>query len=155
MIIPFQKNLHANCANTLCGVLCCLFICATIVIVTYLHTSSNSAPQRRLWVPVVVETNGNQAILGETRQMEFWTPSAKTKDYLPKENGLVFDKEKWQVISNDDAVVQFGLLLHSNLGVLGYRRVEIWGQGRTTFKPGWWWTMNVSTNYTIGELTHA
>ena len=104
---------------------------------------------------MVVETNGNQTtILGETRQLEFWTPSARTKDYLHQEGGEVSTSEQWQVIPNDDAVLQFGTLLRSNVNVLGYRRVEVWGQGRTAFKTGWWWTMNVFTNYSGVDLAH-
>ena len=153
MIEQSQKNKAAfACPNTLCGVVCCLFVCATIAFIAFLVISPKSAPSRRLWIPVVVETNGNETVLGETRQMEFWTPSAKTKDYLPKEGGKVVDKEKWEVILSDAAVSQFGMMLHSNVNVLGYRRVEVWGQGRTSFKPGWWWTMNVSTNYSVGDL---
>jgi hypothetical protein len=101
---------------------------------------------------VVVETNGCETILGETRQMEFWTPSARTKDYLLKKDGEISDKEKWEVIPDDDVAIQFGKLLNSNLNVLGYRRFEVWGRGRTGFKPGWWWTMNVSTNYSPKDL---
>ena len=143
------------CSKTLCGTASCLFVCATIAFVAYLVISSKSAPARRLWVPVVVETNGSQTVLGETRQMEFWTPSVKTQDYLHKEGGEVAGSEKWQVIPSDDAVLQFGALLHSNQNVLGYHRVEDWGQGRTSFKPGWWWTVNVFTNYSVVDMAHA
>jgi hypothetical protein len=155
MNVQPQKNAGSVCANTSCGALCCLFVCATIAFVAYLFVSSHSAPARRLWIPVVVETNGNQTVLGETRQMEFWTPSAETKDYLRKGGGEVGDKEKWEVIPNDDAVFQFGMVLHSNLNIIGYRRVEVWGHGRTGFKPGWWWTMNVLTNYSVGDLART
>ena len=138
---PSPKNEGESCCSKKsCSPLACLFICATIVIVVYLFTSSHSAPARRLWIPVVVQTNGDETILGETRQFEFWTPSAKTKDFLHQEDGQIVDTEKWQVLASDDAVLQFGTLLRSNTSVLGYRRVEVWGQGRTSFKPGWWWS---------------
>jgi len=78
-----------------------------------------------------------------------------TKDYLHRDGGGFDVKDRWQVISNEDTLQQFGQLLHSNVNVLGYRRVEVWGQGRSSFKPGWWWTMNVFTNYTVGELAHT
>jgi hypothetical protein len=154
---PFQKNEAAfACPNTLCGAVCCLFVCATIAFIAYLVVSPKPAQSRRLWITAVVATNGNQAtIMAETRRMEFWTPSTKTKDYLPKEGNEVANNDKWQVIPNDDAVLQFGALLHSNANVLGYRRIEVWGQGRTNFKPGWWWTMNVFTNYAVVDLAHA
>jgi hypothetical protein len=153
---PAQKNENAFVnPNTFFGVVCCLCLCATVAYIAYLSVVPHEQPPRRLWKPVIVETNGNETVLGESRQMEFWTPSAKTKDYLHMENGQVVPTETWEVISNDAAVEQFGTMLHSNQSVLGYRRVEVWGQGRTTFKPGWWWTVNALTNYTAGDLSQS
>jgi hypothetical protein len=151
---PKNKNAFA-CANTFCGAVSCLFVCAMIAFIAYLVVRPPSAPVRRLWIPVVVETNGEQTVLGETRQLEFWTPSARTKDYVHKEGGEVVRNEKWLVIPSDDAVIRFGAVLHSNRDVLGYRRIEEWGQGRTSFKPGWWWTLTVFTNYSAVELTRT
>jgi hypothetical protein len=143
-----QKNADASCSNKLFGAICCVCICTTIAFVAFLLVS-RSAPGRRLWLPVLIQTNGYETVLNETRQLEFWTPSVKTKEYLNKKDGQVVAPEKWQEISNDDVVTQFGALLHSNKSVLGFRRVEDWGQGTTVFKPGWWWTVNVSTNYSV------
>jgi hypothetical protein len=124
----------------------------TIAYIAYLSVPPRQSPARRLWTPVIIDTQGNPTVLGESRQLEFWTPSAKTKDYLHEQNGQVVPTETWEAVSNDDPDVAFGAMLHTNLNVLGYRRVEVWGQGRTTFKPGWWWTVNVLTNYTAGDL---
>ena len=142
-------------AQTKSGALPVVIVCATIAFIAYLVFSQPSGVARRLWIPVVVEPHGKQTVLGETRQMEFWTPSVKTKDYLHQEGGGVASNETWQVIPSEDTVLQFGALLHSNVNVLGYRRVEVWGQGRSSFKPGWWWTMNVFTNYSVGDLAHT
>jgi hypothetical protein len=135
----------------LLATICVLAICATVCFVVYSGGRNHEQP-RRLWSPVIVETNSTGTILGETRQLDFWTPSAKTGDYLRKEKGDVVPGEKWQIIGGEDAVVQFGNVLHSNSSVVGYRRVEVWGQGRTGLKPGWWWTVNVLTNYTAADL---
>ena len=129
-------------------------ICATILLLAYLFVP-HPHEARRLWTPDLIQTNGTETVLGESRQLEFWTPSAKTKDYLHMENGQVVPTETWEAISNEDAVLQFGTMLHTNLSVLGYRRIEVWGQGRTNFKPGWWWTLNVLTNYTAGDLAES
>ncbi len=94
-----SKNANASaCAKTLC----CVCICATIAFVCWLFLSQ-PAP-RRLWEPVLVATNGDITVLGPSRQLEFWTPAAETKDYLHKENGKVVQTEMWEVISNDDPV---------------------------------------------------
>jgi hypothetical protein len=136
------------------GTVCFVCACATICFVAN-HLGSRSEPPRRLWTPVIIEANGNETILPESRQLEFWTPSAKTVEYLHMENGEVINTEKWEIISNDDTVLEFGDLLRTNLSILGYRRVEVLGQGRTGFKPGWWWTVNVLTNYSAGDLGRA
>lgn len=145
-----SKN-DAPISRTFWGTLQVLIICATVVLVVYFHAPHTAAP-RRLWVPAVVEKNGSVTTLAETRQMHFWTPSAETKDYLPKISNSIAAQDKWQVISNDDMVVQFGNLLHSNKDVLGYRRYVVWGHGRSVFKPGWWWTVNVFTNFSPAEM---
>jgi len=151
MNLDLNKN-QGRAAGTFGCVLCCLVICGTIAFIAYLLLGSKSDLAPRLWRPVVIELNGKQTVLGETRQMEFWTPSAKTKDYLHMDAGVVTINEQWEAIPSDDANVQFGSVLHSNKYVLGYRRVEVWGQGRTNFKPGWWWTVSVLTNCTAGDM---
>jgi len=152
---PDKRKAALARAVTFFGMVCCICVCVTIAFIAHLVISSSPAPTPRLWVPVVVEANGKQTALGETRQFEFWTPSAKTKDYLPMEAGVVIAQEKWEVVPSDDAVLEFGSILHSNKSVLGYRRVEVWGQGRTKFKPGWWWTITALTNYSAGDLADS
>lgn len=137
------------------GIVICALICATIGFISYLIIAPRVAPMRRLWVPYVVDTNGVATPLSETRQLEFWTPSARTKDYLRKTGAESDEKEKWQAIPSDDVVRQFGMVLHSNRNVFGYRRVEELGQGQTTYKPGWWWTMTVTTNYSAADLARV
>jgi len=134
------------------GIVICLCLCAVAIVAALLLSQHPQQRPRRLWSPVVVSTNGSETtILGETRQLEFWTPSAETKDYL--HNAAA--SQKWEVISNDDVVLQFGALLHTNHNVVGYRRVKVFGQGRTDFKTGWWWTVNVLTNYSAADLART
>ncbi|HSY42517.1 MAG TPA: hypothetical protein VK811_01310 [Candidatus Acidoferrum sp.] len=152
---PSKRSAGSSDAhNALFATIRCVFICATIVLIVYLFIPHTEAP-RRLWKPVLIDTNGTTMILPESRQLEFWTPSAKTKNYLHTEKGQVVPTEAWEVISNDDVVQQFGSILHTNSFILGYRRVEVWGQGQTTYKPGWWWTVNVFTNYTATDLART
>lgn len=146
-----QKTQGGACGSSKCFcLLCCICICATIGYVAYLYYGHPS--HRRLWLPVMIQKNGSETILGDTRQLEFWTPSIETKDYLHKTGDQITAGEQWEVISNDDSVTEFGMLLHSNADVLGYRRVEVWGQGQTSYKPGWWWTVNVFSNYSVVDF---
>jgi hypothetical protein len=132
-------------------------ICATIAFIAWQfmhHTQTH--PSRRLWTPVVVGPDGSEtALQAGTRRLEFWTPSAKTKDYLAGDGGAIRDRDKWEATASDERVQQFGSLLRTNSNVLGYRRTEVWGHGRTGLKPGWWWTTTVTTNYTVLNLMQA
>lgn len=150
----YKKNEIFGGSTAFFGMVCCVCLCATIAFVAY-RLTLNGQPARRLWMPDWVNTNGDEIAMEESRQMEFWTPSAQTKDYLHKEHGQVVPTEKWEVISNDDPVVEFGKMLHKNSSVLSYRRVEVCGQGESLYKPGWWWTVNVITDYTAVDLARA
>ncbi len=150
-VVKHLLRQNKESASTLCGTIVCLAVCAMICFIAYRLLPQPETP-RRLWSPVVVGTDGKETILGDTRQLEFWTPSTATEDYLHQDNGAVSAVERWEVLSNDEPLVQFGMLLHSNQNILGYRRVEVYGQGHTSYKPGWWWTVNVFTNYSAGQL---
>jgi hypothetical protein len=104
---------------------------------------------------MAVTTNGTQMIRRDTLRMEFWTPSSKTKDHLARESGAISYRDKWEAIENEEPVLAFGRLLRSDSDVSGYRRAEVWGHGRTVLKPGWWWTMTVTTNYSVEKLVRA
>jgi len=116
-----------------------------------------SAPDTtpRIWTPIVVTPEGNQMIQPNTLRMEFWTPSSKTKDYLAQDGGAIRERDKWEAIPSEDRVIEFGKVLRSDSSVLGYRRAEVWGHGRTVLKPGWWWTTTVTTNYSVDKLVRT
>jgi hypothetical protein len=147
-------GIHFAYPRTFWGVLPFVLVCAIIAYVAHLLLGGPSRPQAsaHLWTPLVILTNGNENVIPESRRMEFWTPSSKTKDYLARNKGEFYDSDKWQILSNDDPVLQFGNTLHASPGVTGYRRTEVWGHGRSGFKPGWWWTMTVATNYSVDRF---
>src|SRR5579871_3589873 len=92
--------------------ICCVGICGMVCFVAYSNT--NHTQPRRLWSPMIVGSTNGGTILGETRQLEFWTPSSKTKDYLHQEKGEVTPTEKWQIIGSEDPLLEFGSMLRSN-----------------------------------------
>ncbi len=129
-------------------------VCATVAYVAHqiIHRVP-SHPPRRLWTPIVVTAAGAETTLAAaTRRLEFWTPSSRTKDHLAREGGGIRERDKWEAIASDEPVQQFGALLRTNANVLGYHRAEVWGHGSTVLKPGWWWTMTVTTNYSVQTL---
>ena len=141
------------------AVLCVALLCATAAYIAHLlveHPVEKRPVAQRLWNPIAVTPDGRAGSLSAaTRRLEFWTPSARTKDHLTRENGAIRDRDKWETITSDEPVTQFGMLLRTNANVLGYRRAEVWGHGRTTLKPGWWWTMTVTPNYSVQTLTQT
>lgn len=129
-----------------------ILLCGTIILAAYLIGNHKPTFQpRRLWIPAVVDKNGGVTVLDETRQMNFWTPSLRTKEYL-MQGGATNSPDQWQVLSNDEPILRFGMMLHSNASVFGYRRTEVWGHGRSFFKPGWWWSVNVATNFSATDM---
>jgi hypothetical protein len=146
---PPQKAENVR-PNAFWAALPCVIICAAIVVAAYLLAHRNPPQPRRQWIPVVVATNGDVTVLGETRQMNFWTPSVRTKEYLT--NSGPRSPDAWQILESENPVVDFGKMLHTNNEVLGFRRVEDWGHGRSIYKPGWWWTINVQNEFTPAEM---
>lgn len=132
-------------------------ICFTVAYLTHhARESQRTRPVQRLWKPIVVTPEGNATTLPPaTRRLEFWTPSAHTKDFLAGEDGAIRPRDRWEALLSDEPVKLFGLILRTNSHVLGYRRAEVWGHGRTLLKPGWWWTMTVTTNYSVQSLTRT
>lgn len=139
------------------SVLIVAIVCATAAYIAnqVIHRKpAHSA--RRLWTPIVVTPNGAESTLpAATRRLEFWTPSSRTKDHLARESGGIRERDKWEALASEEPVQQFGMLLRTNSNVLGYRRAEVWGHGSTVLKPGWWWTMTVTTNYSVQTLLNT
>jgi hypothetical protein len=75
-------------------------------------------------------------------QIQFWTPSAKTK--LGKE------VKPWEIMDDDSRLDEFGDKLISI--VAGYRRYEIVGAGRGDRKPGTWWISTNGPGFKLAEF---
>lgn len=150
-----KLRLHsASAAKSFWSFLSILAICATLAFAIYqLVPAKKSAPPRRLWTPLVINNLNTEMIVPDTLRLEFWTPSSKTKDYLPKEAKDAGDTNRhWEIIESEEMVTQFGQALRKDADLVGYRRTEVWGHGRTALKPGWWWSITVRTNYPVAKL---
>jgi hypothetical protein len=134
-----------------------LAVCATAAFGIYqLQPEKNAAAPRRLWTPLVINNLNTEMIVPDTLRLEFWTPSAKTKEFLskqPKDDGDT--NRNWEIIESEEMVAQFGQHLRKDQDVVGYRRMEVWGHGRTGLKPGWWWSITVRTNYPVAKLAKS
>jgi hypothetical protein len=148
-------QLHsANTARSFWSFLSIVVVCATITFAIYtLVPAKKAAPPRRLWTPLVINNLNTEMIVPDTLRLEFWTPSSKTKDYLTKETKDAGDTNRnWEIIESEELVTQFGQALRKDADLVGYRRTEVWGHGRTALKPGWWWSITVRTNYPVAKL---
>jgi hypothetical protein len=129
-------------------------VCATAAFVVWRTLPvKNSPPPRRLWTPLVVNNLNTEMLVPDTLRMEFWTPSSKTRDFLGKENNDT--NRSWEAISSEERVMEFGKILRTDPDIVGYRRTEVWGHGRTSLKPGWWWSITVKTNYPTTRLART
>ncbi len=150
-----KLRLHsANTAKSFWSFLSIVVICATLgFIALLLVPAKKTAPPRRLWTPLVINNLNTEMIVPDTLRLEFWTPSSKTKDYLAKETKDAGDTNRhWEIIESEELVTQFGQALRKDADLVGYRRTEVWGHGRTALKPGWWWSITVRTNYPVAKL---
>jgi len=84
------------------------------------------------------------------RLIQFWTPSVKTQRDIEK-NGVVPEKRKWEVVT-EEKVDDFGAKLAQTKGVVGHRRQEVAGQGRSGFKHGWWWVVTIKDDFDLKIL---
>ena len=144
-------NTQKSCGpKSFWGFLSVILICATAVFIAYqVVPSKKPQPIRRLWTPLVVNTDGKEMITPDTLRMEFWTPSSRTKDYLAKDG----TNRTWEFLESEEAVMEFGKVLRTNSEIVAYRRMEVWGHGRSSLKPGWWWSITVRTNYQVSSLS--
>ena len=140
--------------RTVWSFLSILVVCALLAFAIYkLAPAKTPAPPHRLWTPLVVNNLGGEMNVPDQLRLEFWTPSSKTKDYVTKNSRDGADTNRhWEILESEEPVVQFGQRLRKDDEVLGFRRTEVWGHGRTGLKPGWWWSITVRTNYPPTKL---
>jgi hypothetical protein len=102
------------------------------------------------WRSITVTPENEQVVEKDAYRLEFWTPSARTKE--AHEGREVLAKDKWEVLVDDSKVLEFGEKLRTTPGVQGFRRFEEFGHGRTQGKWGWWWTVGAEKDFTIDDL---
>lgn len=95
-----------------------------------------------------VTMNGNPVTLPEgPRQIQFWTPSAKTKEAA--------NVKDWEKIASDGELDKFGDGLKTAGIVAGYRRYEVTGDGKGGRKTGAWWVASGGENFKLENFLAA
>lgn len=133
------------------GVLAVLTVCVAIVFIVYFVVHGPAENVRTIagaFRTVESPKAGETKDVPGTSRLEFWTPGAKTADYLKSKEG----DSAWEANASDERVKAFGELLKGMKGVDGYRRYEVWGHGVSEFKPGWWWVIRVRDPFTVERL---
>jgi len=64
-------------------------------------------------------------------RVEFWTPSVRTKESP--------NAKPWEILVNDDKLLEFGKKLMGDGIVQGYRRYDVVGAGKGERQNGTWW----------------
>lgn len=80
-------------------------------------------------------------------QIQFWTPSAKTKESK--------DVPTWEKVDTDEKLNKFAEHLQKDSRVRGYRRYEVSGQGIGLRRNGMWWVMTVDDDYEVVNFVKA
>ena len=103
-----------------------------------------------VWRSISVQPDDDLEVQAGAYRLEFWTPSARTKDAY---NGRdVPEKDKWEILQDETKVLEFGDKLKADARVEGFRRFEEFGHGRTDRKWGWWWIVGVKDDFSVRDL---
>jgi hypothetical protein len=142
-VVEYPETMH--------GVVFAVAVCVAIVFVVWIVVHGPAENVRTIagaFRTVESPKAGETKDVPGTSRLEFWTPSAKTVDFLKSKEGL----SAWEANATEERVKAFGELLKAKPGVNGYRRYEVWGHGVTEFKPGWWWVVRVREPFTAEQL---
>ena len=148
--------------KTIPGTVSMCFLCVAAVAFAYVILHAPLEQLRTVAFALVkVSPGGEQKKERNTVSYGFWTPSEKTKSQLQALGDAIPDNKKWVLKINvtDKTLNDFGEALRNAGGVEGYRRNEIWGQGRkvndktTPAIHGWWWTVSAKKKFTIEDLS--
>lgn len=153
------------------GVLSLFFFLAALVAIVYFIANLEPKKFERVVSMFVAQNIGKdqhgkpvpEEGRGVEKLVQFWTPSAVTKDDLPKKNDgtLVDPNEQWEENTSEQNVDDFEKALWDKFhgqgsapaGPLsGFRRYEVTGRGRTPHKRGWWWVLTMSSDFDTKEL---
>lgn len=97
----------------------------------------------------IARATSQEAEVDARSVIQFWTPSAKTKE--------ADDAEAWEKFDNNDKLDAFAteFIKEANGSVRGYRRYEVIGAGLSHRKAGVWWVVTVTNNYQVTDLVRS
>ena len=78
-----------------------------------------------------------------SHQIQFWTPSLNT--YRDKNINEIEMENRWQKLTDNTKIIEFEKLL--NQYAKGWRRMEVYGSGRTRCKYGYWWILTMKEDF--------
>lgn len=118
------------------------------IIIYFLTVKANPKNVNAIFTHITgrVTQEGRFEESSSTYQIQFWTPSAKTKTTKDEE------LEQWEKIDSDDKLVEFGKVLRADPQITGFRRYEVNGTGITGLKPGTWWVITVRRDYELRDF---
>lgn len=148
-----QKFPYPETAYALAG----LFVVVLgIFAVLYLVLVVANTERLTLVTRAIYQWNGRRIESPEqSRVVQFWSPSSDTCQYAQKDSvGKVVADDNWLCVS-DQKVKDFDEKVIQYPEVIGYRRHNVFGHGRTEFKEGLWWTLNVTKKFSIESFVYS
>ncbi|HWZ42633.1 MAG TPA: hypothetical protein VNW97_04120 [Candidatus Saccharimonadales bacterium] len=83
-------------------------------------------------------------------QLEFWTPTVKTKDASGVKED---DNYKWLVMDDNGKLIEFAKALsHNRREIVGFRWNEVEGRGEGSLQAGAWWVVTLGEGLTCTQF---
>ena len=166
LILPSTVHGTVGLFGALAAVVLCVFFIANGLVVV--ATSGNPKNVEKMFGSFFSAKNftkdGGRTDIEEdtndSKLVQFWSPSAETQEDLARESptGKLNADDSWQ-ITTEEHVDDFEKELWNHFGggtqkgpLNGLRRYREVGRGHTNHKRGWWWILNMRTDFDSREL---
>ena len=125
-----------------------------IVLISYIYFVEAKPHNLGAFTELTQRFFSPSGVLEETnyfRMIQFWTPSEKTQLAIPKNS--ITDR-KWEIV-DESKVREFDQMLYKlkvEGTIIGFRRYESYGAGRSGLKYGWWWIVTINKELKLEDF---
>jgi hypothetical protein len=130
--------------RTVWGMLSVVGVLAGICVIVWIVTVKANPQNLERFLTIAQATSKKTDPIEGHYQVQFWTPSVKTKTAKEFKN--------WEVVDSEEKLNDFAEVFLEDQRVQGYRRYEVTGQGRGLRREGVWWVLTVEDSYEVTDL---